>query len=310
MWWLLLIPVGVVLFVTGFALYAWRTAFYMPRKERGAIFHMPNNEQYRACKPITDALRAEMEALPFEVVSITSHDGLVLTGKYYHLRDGAPLQIQFHGYRGTALRDFCGGHKLAVEQGYNTLVIDQRAHGDSGGCNITFGLLERYDCLCWARYAAARFPDTPIVLAGVSMGAATVLMAADLPLPETVRAIMADSPYTTPCDIIRKVCADRGLPPSLAFPFVKLGARLYGGFRLTEEGAVHAVARTSVPLLIIHGEDDLFVPVEMSRALDAACVGEHRLVTFPGAGHGLSYIVDPERYAAETAAFLDQYINR
>lgn len=308
MWWLLLIPAGILLFCLLFALYAWRTAFYMPRRERGATYHLPNNEQYRACKPVTDALRAEMEALPFETVCITSHDGLALTGKYYHLRDGAPLQIQFHGYRGSALRDFCGGHKLAREQGFNTLVVDQRAHGDSGGCNITFGLQERYDCQRWAQYAADRFPDTPIVLAGVSMGAATVLMAADLPLPTQVRAIVADSPYSTPQAIIRKVSADRGIPPALAAPFIKLGARLYGGFSLTDKGAVHSVVNTAIPLLILHGEEDLFVPVEMSRSIDTACTGVHRLVTFPKAGHGLSYIVDPERYAAEVEAFLKPYI--
>ena len=221
---------------------------------------------------------------------------------------GDTLQIQFHGYRGTALRDFCGGNKLAREAGHNTLVVDQRAHGRSGGTVISFGILERRDCLAWARYAVSRFgAGTPVFLSGVSMGASTVLMASELALPSNIIGIIADCPYSSPEAIMRKVCrVDMHLPPALVLPFIRLGARLFGHFDIRESDAVRAVKNTGVPILLLHGEDDRFVPCEMSREICAACAGDITCVTFPDAGHGLSYIIDTEKYKNEVTRFIDR----
>ena len=245
----------------------------------------------------TFSLMIRGEALPFETLRITSHDGLTLTGKYYHLRDGAPLQIQFHGYRSSGYRDFCGGTKLARELGYNTLVVDQRAHGKSGGRSITFGIREREDCRTWAEFAGKVFgKSTPIFLSGVSMGAATVLMASELPMAANVVGIIADCPYSSPEDIIKKVCAqDMRLPVWLAYPFVCLGALLFGRFRI-RGGAVQAVENTRIPLCIIHGEADGFVPCDMSRKIAAHATGRCELHTFENAEHGMRFIVDEPRY--------------
>ena len=301
----------LILFALGFSLYAYRTAFYSPKKGRKDYFIMPKGEQYEPIKERMDALMHELEAIPCENVSIKSFDGTELFARYYHLSDDAPLQIQFHGYRGSALRDFCGGTKLAREMGHNVLLVDQRAHGKSGGTTICYGIRERYDCLCWVNYACERFgSDIKIMLSGVSMGGATVLMASGLDLPDNVCGIIADSPYSSPEAIIRKVCGDMGLPHKLAFPFVRLGAFLFAGLRI-EGGADKAVKQSKTPILIIHGEEDRFVPTQMSRDIFAACASEKRLETFPEAGHGLSYMVDAERYrqifsefAAECGAVL------
>ena len=177
------------------------------------------------------SLIRQMDEIPYEAVTISAQDGTKLAVRYYHVRDGAPLQIQLHGYRGTALRDFCGGNKLARESGQNTLVVDQRAHGKSGGTTITFGIRERLDCLCWVEYASQRFgSDIPVFLSGVSMGAATVLMASELELPANVVGIIADCPYSSPEAIIRKVCQqDMHLPPVLVMPSVlPVPCRSYG----------------------------------------------------------------------------------
>ena len=245
---------------------------------------------------------------PFEPISIFAYDGTRLFARYYHVRDGAPLQIQFHGYRGTALRDFRGGNKLARESGQNTLVVNQRAHGRSGGTAITFGIRERLDCLSWVEYANERFgSQTPIFLSGVSMGAATVLMDSELELLANVVGIIADCPYSSPEAIIRKVChEDMHLPPALAMPFVRLGARLFGHFDLKESSAVQAVGNTTIPVLLLHGEDDRFVPCDMSWNIFDACTGGKTRITFPSAGHGLSYIVDTERYSEAVSQFVDQ----
>jgi len=287
-------------------IYAYNECFYSSPKRRNAVFALPGSEQYARVQDKSQALMDEMRALSYEEVFISAHDGTQLAAKYYHVRDGAPLQIQFHGYRGSSIRDFCGGNKLARECGHNTLVIDQRAHGKSGGRAITFGILERQDCLSWTKYAVGRFgSDVPVFLSGVSMGAATVLMAAELNLPENVAGIIADCPYSSPEAIIRKVCRDRKLPSTLLFPLIRLSGRLFGSFDICAAGAVDAVRRAQVPILILHGEDDLFVPCEMSREIKAANSERIRLETFPGAGHGLSYVVDSERYSGIVRDFAE-----
>lgn len=294
----------LLLLALDFSLYAYRTAFHSPKKGRRDYFIMPKGEQYAVIKERMNSLMHELEEIPCERVSIESYDGKKLFARYYHTDDDAPLQIQFHGYRGSALRDFCGGTKLARESGQNILLVDQRAHGSSDGTTICYGIRERFDCQSWVNYACERFgSDKKIILSGVSMGAATVLMASELDLPDNVCAIIADSPYSSPEAIIRKVCDDMGLPHRLAFPFVRLGAFLCAGLRI-RGGAVQAVKNSKTPILIIHGEDDRFVPIEMSRDIYAACRSKKRLETFPDAGHGLSYLTDTERYTRITEEFL------
>ena len=86
-------------------------------------------------------------------------------------------------------------------------------------------------------------------------------------------------------------------------PVVRLAARLIGGFSLREDSPVEAVKRAKIPILIIHGEDDRFVPCSMSREIHAANPDRVQLETFPDAGHGLSYIVDPQRYKRLVTGF-------
>ncbi len=286
--------------------WAWRAAFYNPIPRREDPYKIPGGPQYQRNAERMLALVREFDAIPYEPVEIRSFDGLRLFGRYYHVKDGAPLQIQFHGYRGTALRDFCGGNKLVREAGINTLVVDQRAHGSSEGHAITMGVKERTDCLAWAEYALERFgPETPVTLAGVSMGAATVLMASQLDLPENVKGIMADCPFSAPRDIVLHVLRRASPLAVAAYPLLDLGTRLFGGFRLTGATALEAVKEAKVPLLIIHGEDDHFVPCDMSRDLAQAAGDRATLATFPGAGHGLSYIEDAPRYKQLVTDFLN-----
>ena len=159
--------------------YGYKTAFYYddPRK---SPYEYGNNEQILRCKEVLDAAIEKYDAASCEAVSITSHDGLTLTGKYYHIADGAPLEIYCHGYKGNAIRDFCGFWPVAKELGHNVLLIDQRSHGDSQGHTISFGILEKQDVQNWVRWAEKRFGPVNMALCGVSMGAATVLMASGM----------------------------------------------------------------------------------------------------------------------------------
>ena len=299
----LLCAVAAILLMGGY--YTYRIAFYSPKKGRDKISTFASHK-YDPYRKEINRLFCQLSDRPYEEVSIVSFDGLTLFGRYYHVKDGAPLDIGFHGYRSSALTDFAGGSELSFSMGHNLLLVDERAHGRSEGRAITFGIQERWDADSWVRYAVERFgADIEIILYGISMGAATVLMAAGLDLPENVKGIIADCPYSSPRDIIRKVAKDMHMPDRLSWPFVKIGGRVYGGFDVDETDAARAVKQAKVPILIIHGESDSFVPCEMSDivsenpALITRC-------TFPGADHGFSYLVDTPRYRKIVTDFVEK----
>lgn len=278
-----------------------------PDINEGEEYPIPPGKIY---EPHRDTMRTWMERtrqLPFREFSITSFDGLKLYGKYYECQPGAPIELMFHGYRGLAERDLCGGVQRCFRLGRNALLVDQRTAGKSEGKVITFGIKERRDCVSWAEFMAREFPGSKLILTGISMGASTVLMASELPLPETVVGIIADCGFTSPKAIIKKVIRQMKLPPNLAYPFVRLGARLYGGFDLEEASALEAMKHCRLPIFFAHGEADNYVPCQMSLDNFNACTAPKQLLTVPGAGHGLCYIVDKDGYLAALREIEKEY---
>lgn len=301
---MILISVFLVFILMG-CWWAYSIAFYQPKSRRPTHDTPIRGSQYKAVADSILRISGIMQRIPFEEVTVTSYDGTKLYGRYYHQKDHAPVEILFHGYRSHPYRDCSGGHALSRKMGFNSLVVDQRAHGASGGHTICFGVKERKDCLCWIRYLNNRFgDDVPIILSGLSMGAATVLMSADLDLPDNVSCIIADSPYASPSGIIRKVCKDWHYPVTLSVPFLHLGAMVFGGFRVGSSSAKDALKHCKVPVLLIHGEADRLVPCEMSLEIAACCASRVEVATFPDAGHGLCYLIDPVRYEAVVCRFL------
>ncbi|MBQ9117750.1 MAG: alpha/beta hydrolase [Clostridia bacterium] len=288
-----------------FTYVTYRMAFYSPKKRKENIYDFPDGSDFASAKDTMTKWIDELKELPYEEVEIISFDGLKLRGRYYHVQDGAPIHIQFHGYRGTAFRDLCGGHKMARENGFNSILVDQRAHGKSEGSTISFGINERYDCLAWVRYAVGRFGESvKIYLSGVSMGATTVLMASALDLPDNVKGIFADCPFSSPEAIIKKTIKEMGFPPKLAFPFLALGARLFGKFNVKAATAKEAVKDARVPILLLHGDADTIVPCQMSWEIYESNPEKIAFEIFPEAGHAMSYVVDNERYVGLVREFF------
>jgi len=292
---ILLLCLFIIVLLAG-SYYAYRIAFYSPPKNRDHVVK-PKDSQYDPYREEMRRIYHQLNDRHCEFVSIVSHDGLKLSGRYYHVKDGAPLDICFHGYRSHPITDFSGGTELSFLMEHNVLLIDERAHGKSEGSTISFGIQERLDLLDWVNYAIKRFGiNVQILLYGISMGGATVLMASGLDLPSNVKGIIADCPFAKPLDIILYVGERTSFPNWLIKPFALLSARIYGGFDLLETDAVRSVQNAKVPILIIHGEDDRYVPCWMSEPVAEANSQMVRRVTFPGAAHGISYLVDTQRY--------------
>ena len=297
---LLWVAIAIIILILVISYICYRMAFFAPaRKPVGPDeYPIPDGNVYEPFRDQMVAWMKECRAMVREDVSITSFDGLTLRGYFYEYKPGAPIELMMHGYRGDAERDLCGGVQRAFAMKRSVLLVDQRGCGRSDGHVITFGIHEHRDCLDWARFLQKKF-DVPIILTGISMGAATVMIAAGQEIPENVVGVIADCGYTSAKEIIQKVIKDMGLPPAISYPFVKLGAKLYGGFDLDSFSPVEAMNTCKVPVFFVHGEADDFVPCAMSKACSEACPQENVLHTVPGAGHGLAYLIDPEGYMAQ-----------
>jgi fermentation-respiration switch protein FrsA (DUF1100 family) len=307
--WIALGVIGAMIFLVLLtALICYFRVFYSPaRHPLGPDeYDIPDGEVYAPHREDMIRWTNMTRTMPHEVLTIVTHDGLTLRGRYYECNPGGIIEILFHGYKGNSERDMSGGVERCFALGRNALIVDHRAAGQSEGHTITFGILERRDCLRWVDRVIERFgKDTKIILTGISMGAATVMMAAGEELPPNVVCVLGDCGYSSPREIIRKVIRDMKLPMIL-YPFIRLGAILYGRFDPEETSPVEAVKHCRVPLILIHGEADDFVPCEMSRAVYEACASQKKLVTIPGAGHGLAFPVDKEGYLRALADFQQE----
>ena len=307
---ILYIALGLCVFSLAFSLAYYFTAFYNG-KRFDITYNVLTGPDY---DPYHDEMVSLIDAaltIPYEEISITSYDGKRLFGRLYLRDPSAPFFIQFNGYRGNGIRDFSGGLQLALQKGGNVILTDQRSHGRSEGTTITFGIRERKDVLSWVNYVCKTYGnDVPIYLEGISMGAATVLMASDLPLPENVKGILADCPYSSPIDIIRKVSKDLLKLSYIPYPFIILSAFLFGRFNILSSSAVEAVKHTKVPILIIHGTGDNFVPIEMSRRIRDANPDMVTLKEIEGAPHGLSYLKDRAQYKQSLDSFIDKTLGK
>ncbi len=238
-------------------------------------------------------------------VDLTARDGTPLVGHWYENPNAKRIVVAMHGWRSRWDQDFGLIAPFLHQNGCSVLYAEQRGQNASGGNHMTFGLLERYDCIDWVNWAVSHtVPDLPVYLAGISMGATTVLMAAGLALPDCVRGIVADCGFTSPQAIWRHV-AERNLHLNydLHQSWVERLCRKRIHMGAEDASTIDALTHCKAPVLLVHGSDDTFVPVEMTYENYKACTAPRQLLIVPGAAHGLSYLTEPERYQQALLAF-------
>ena len=241
-----------------------------------------------------------IEAQQPETVEISSFDGLRLRAELIlHPHPRGTLML-FHGWYGSTVTDFGYAIQEYYDRNLNLLLVHQRAQGKSDGRYMTFGIRERHDVHAWTKWHAAHFgQELPIVLAGLSMGATTVLMSCGEPFAEDVRGVIADCGFTTPQDIITSVVGSMHLPAKLIVPLIGMQTKLFAGFGLREYSTVEAMRHMTLPIFFAHGEADTFVPCSMSVEAYEACKSKDKtLLLVPNATHGKSFPRAPEKYRA------------
>lgn len=300
---------AIILFVLSVSYICYRIVFFVTKKQKKEVREsmLPTGKIYEPYHEQMLKWIQEARQMPHEEFTITSFDGLKLYGKYFECDKNAPIELMFHGYRGSAERDLSGGVQRCFKLGRNVLIVDQRTSCNSEGNVITFGVNESKDCLAWIDFMIHHFgSDVKIILTGISMGASTVLMAAGRDLPPNVVGVLADCGYSSAKEIIKKCAKDMHLPADLVYPFIKLGARLYGHFDLEEYSPLEAMKTCMLPVIFVHGEDDDFVPCEMSRIIHSKCQSPKYLLTTAGAGHGTVYLADNPGYLKAVSEFFTE----
>ncbi len=263
---------------------------------RGDKFYEEFSDEIKAKRRRLRQLASADNALR---LTVKSYDGLTLAARLIPTpcEKSRGIIASFHGYRSEPSVDFGASSVDFLESGFSLLLVDQRAHGNSEGRHITFGVKERYDVISWCRLLEEMFPDSPVILDGLSMGASTVMMSCALELPSNVRAAIADCGYTTPKDICTKVLTtDMRLPRFPIFHAATLVTRLFAGYRFDEASAPESLKSSTLPTLIVHGTGDRFVPFEMGLENSRAGGDNVSFLSVENAGHGLSYLVDKDSY--------------
>ena len=242
----------------------------------------------------------------FQSVEFPSTDGIVLKGWFIPASGEAHGTIVYcHGLNRTRIEMLpksAFGHQL----GYDGLLFDFRHQGSSGGQATTIGYQERLDVVAAVHYALdQQHAPRPVIVWGVSMGAAAALLAA-AESPD-VAGVISDSSFLSLKDtVVHHWHLFFHLP---AFPIAyevlyMIGWR--GGFSPSDFDLVKAVTRIGDrPILFVALENDRRMPPSIARDLYAYAASPHKaLIVLPGQRHGEAFNLDREQYEAAVRQFL------
>ena len=250
-------------------------------------------------KILTEAYKIKIESN--RKITIAASDGIELVGHYYERKKNAPCIIFIHGLWSNCYTNGVPIYRITEENGWNLLLVSLRAHGESGGNVSTLGVLEKYDCRDWVNWVVSEYGEqTPIFLMGISMGGAV-----------SVCGIIDDAGFTSPLEMIKANSKEKihhKILSDLFTQFVNVGTKIWGGFDLKEANACVAVSKTSVPVLIIHGDKDKQAPVSMAYKIYDSCKSERELYIVSGSEHTDCYRSNSEKYESIVSEFLKKHI--
>lgn len=316
-WYIIVLIVVLVIVIGSVVLWSLVARYFFNktilRKEKSMTPDEADKQMGTHWGQFTDFLKERrqwFDAQKVETVTITARDGIKLTGRYLENDPSSKkIVIAFHGYTSKGTNDFCAMGKFYNEIGYNMLIIDERAHGDSEGTYIGFGVLDRFDALKWIEYVNNRFnSDCEIILHGISMGGATVLMASGLELPENVKAIIADCAFTSAYDVFSHVLKEwYHMPHFPLLNFTEVIAKKKAGYGYKDCSTLDAVAKTKIPILFIHGGKDTFVPTWMSHENYKVCNSPKELLIIEDAAHAESFFLENEKCEKTIKEFIQKH---
>nr|WP_225421268.1 alpha/beta hydrolase [Levilactobacillus fuyuanensis] len=215
-----------------------------------------------------------------------------------------------HGYKGNG-ETMANFAQMYHRLGFNVLLPDDRGHGESAGKYISFGWLDRLDYLQWIQQVIDRSnADVKILMFGVSMGGATMEMLSGESLPPQVKAIIADCGYSSiEAELTYLLKRQFHLPKYPIEPLVSTISKRRLGYYLGDVTATDQLKKNKRPILFIHGEKDVYVPVGMAYENYAATHAAKQLWIVKNASHAESFWINPTRYQTHVEEFLETYFD-
>lgn len=223
-------------------------------------------------------------------------------------KDSKIWVIAVHGYTDSA-NFMVNSAKMFLGYGYNVLMPDLRTHGKSDGKYIGMGWLDRLDLMCWIDYLIATYGNIKIILYGISMGAATVMMASGEKLPSNVRMVIEDCGYTSVWEeFAGKLKTLFHMPTFPALYNANIITKIRAGYSLKRASAIKQIKKSKLPTLFIHGDQDKFVPFYMLDKLYEAANCKKEKLVIKNAGHAEAQWIEPEKYWHTVRKFIKKYM--
>ena len=244
----------------------------------------------------------------FEWIDLETSDGLNLKGWYLPSEASPPKgTIVFcHGLNRSRV-EFIDQAIFTNGLGYSSVMFDFRHQGESEGDVTTLGYQERLDVLAAAEYARRRLPDRPVVAWGISMGAASALMAAAD--SDEISAVISDSTFHSLEETVaHHAWMFLSIPKYPVAQEVTYLIGWWGGFWPSSLDMRDAVDRiVSRPILFVAVEDDRRMPSTISRGLYERAASPHKkLLVVPGNRHGAAFESGGKEYKEAVRRFLEQ----
>lgn len=235
-------------------------------------------------------------------VSITANDGAVLRAWYIEPPNAnGSTVILLHGL-GDTRQGVAGFAPFMLDAGYSVLLPDSRAHGESGGALVTYGVKERHDVHDWVSWLIAQHTTGCVYGFGESMGAAIMLQT--LANDDRICAAVVESPFAS----FEQIAAERVMQISrfngsiarrlapIPVEVAELYTRARYGLDLDDANPSKALVHTHVPVLLIHGTADLNIAPHHSRQLAHVAAASAELWLVPDARHCGAWAVAPNEF--------------
>lgn len=222
--------------------------------------------------------------------------------------DAQGTAVMVHGYTDNIISMMPIVRMYRDSLNFNVLVYDQEYHGQSEGEAIRMGWLDRFNAAMWTEAADNIWHEDFMVVHGVSMGAATVMMLSGDPDPEWVDAYVEDCGYTSVWDQFAKQLEDEfGLPPFPILNCASLICRIKYGWSFRQASSISQLAKSTKPVLFIHGDSDTYVPTaDVYKNYNAKTHGLRKLWLSKNAAHARAYDANPAEYTAQVRAFINE----
>ena len=238
----------------------------------------------------------------FQTIYLKTKDSLKLEAWYIPVANAAGTVILFHGHGGNKSDIFKEAESFK-KIGYNTLLLDFRAHGGSEGNTCTIGYDEAEDVKLAYDHISSK-GEKNIVLWGISMGASTITKAVkDYQLDP--KKIILEMPFGTIKNAVKGRLKIMGLPAEPIGTLLTFWGGTEHGFWAFNMKPQEFVTHIKCPVLLQWGKNDSRVSKAEEDILFKNIPSPNKkFVVYENTGHESICKKETAKWEAEVAAFL------